>query len=115
MHTHDKGNQRQRVMEQDTFLRLLLNCAVSAAVPQAYICASSDSAIFIPTLLESFLSAFTSPVVFLGRVCVFFFKRAVFNSALGECCALAHTCRHRLKKIFFLWNVVTTFILLAPE
>ena len=64
MHMHDKGTQRQRVMEQDTFLRLTFNCAVSAAVPQTYICTSSDSAIFVLTLLESFLSAFTSPIVF---------------------------------------------------
>lgn len=71
MHIRDEGNQRRGAMEQDTFLRRLLNCAVSAAVPEAYICASSDSAIFVPTLLESFLSAFTSPIVFWEGGCLF--------------------------------------------
>lgn len=37
-------------MEKGTFLRLLLNSAESAAVPQAYICVSSDSAMFLPPL-----------------------------------------------------------------
>lgn len=60
-----KGMTGQGLMEQDNVLRLLFDCAVSAAVPQASICSSSDSAIFVSVAFEFFLSAFTSPVVFL--------------------------------------------------
>lgn len=70
-------------MEQDNVLKLLFDCAVSAAAPQASICSSSDSAVLVPVLLEFFLSAFTSPIDFLrgGGVFVFFLKQAFFNSA----------------------------------
>lgn len=63
-------------MEQDKVLRLLFDCAVSAAVPQASICSSSDSAVFVPVLLRVIsLSLFKSYslLFFVRRGCLCLF------------------------------------------
>lgn len=107
MHIQDEGNHRQGVMEQDNVLRPLFDCAVSAAVPQASSCSSSDSATFVPVQLEFFLSAFTSLIVLCEEEVSLSFssvKWYFFLTLLGQllsCGAVPCTSTYRVEKINF--------------
>lgn len=83
MHIQDEGSHGQGVMEQDNVLRLLFDCAVSAAVPPSsppLVCCICPCAGGVLSL-----SLYKSYSVFERRgVFVFFFKQVFFfSSALG--------------------------------